>query len=190
MTVDRSHRPDLRTDQRSFYCAAHPKLLKFLRHHLPNEHTAEDVATEVWKAFLVKWNQDPVSFSPSPQLLHRIARCRAANWWRDHGSRDPQLYSDLEGLAKVLICPDMTDSLIARLDLSHAISQALEELPPRQRQAVALRYLCDFSMSEVGDLMGITARGARKAVENALVTLRSSACLMAYAGTAIRRQGG
>jgi RNA polymerase sigma factor (sigma-70 family) len=186
MMVDRSYR----AEQQRFYRGAHPKLLRFLRYLLPDEHTAEDVAMEVWKAFMIKWNREAEAFAPSPQLLHRIARCRAANWWRDYGSKGPILYSNLEGLARVLTCADITDSLIARLDLSHAISQALDELPARQRQAVGLRYLCDFSMSEVGDLMGITPRGARKAVDHALMTLRGSAHLLAYAGPAIRRAGG
>lgn len=33
--------------------------------------------------------------------------------------------------------------------------QAVQQLPPRQREAVALRYVADFSEAEVAERMGV-----------------------------------
>jgi RNA polymerase sigma factor (sigma-70 family) len=179
VTVRRSARDSRWTTQRAFYLDEHPRLSGYLRRRLPDTNTAEDVAHEVWTAFMAVWERAEATFNPSPKLLFRIAQCRYANWWRDHGSTAPELHPDPLQLAGILGYHDPGDTTDLRIDLS----RALAELTPRQRQAIHLRHLDDLPMNLVGDQLGITERGARKAVTSALTTLRGSVHLTGYRET-------
>jgi len=50
----------------------------------------------------------------------------------------------------------------------------LARLPPRQREAVYLRYHADLPFDEVADVMGVTAGAARGYVTRAVASLRSA----------------
>ncbi len=65
---------------------------------------------------------------------------------------------------------DPNDALVLRL----ALVDALERLPRRQREAVALRYLADLSVDDVARTMGVSAGTVKQSVHRALRTLRTS----------------
>ena len=50
--------------------------------------------------------------------------------------------------------------------------ELVRRLPPKQREAVALRYAADLPFAEVGDAMGTSEEAARRNVHEALKTLR------------------
>lgn len=54
-----------------------------------------------------------------------------------------------------------------------ALWSAVAALPPRQRQAVAYRYLADLPYAEIADILGSTPAAARRAAADGLATLRS-----------------
>jgi RNA polymerase sigma factor (sigma-70 family) len=47
------------------------------------------------------------------------------------------------------------------------------ELPPKQRAAVALRYIADAPYAEISAVMGTSEEAARRNVHEALKTLRT-----------------
>jgi RNA polymerase sigma factor (sigma-70 family) len=53
-----------------------------------------------------------------------------------------------------------------------AVWTEVDQLPPRQRAALYLRYRADLSFDQVGTAMGISANGARNNVAAAIATLR------------------
>jgi RNA polymerase sigma factor (sigma-70 family) len=59
-------------------------------------------------------------------------------------------------------------------DYSGDVDAALAKLRPKDRQAIALRYLRGFSMSEVGSDVGISEEAARKRVNRAMERLRGT----------------
>ena len=58
--------------------------------------------------------------------------------------------------------------------LEPGIVLALRALPERQRQVVALRFLCDLSTEQTADALGIATGTVTAHVHRALETLRSS----------------
>lgn len=48
----------------------------------------------------------------------------------------------------------------------------VKALPPKQREAVALRFLGDLTHTEIGEVMGISAEAARRNVYEGLTQLR------------------
>ncbi len=64
---------------------------------------------------------------------------------------------------------DPNDALVTRL----ALVDALGRLPRRQREAVALRYLADFSVDDVAQTLGVSSGTVKQSVHRALRTLRA-----------------
>lgn len=54
-----------------------------------------------------------------------------------------------------------------------ALAAALRSLPPRQRQAVALQYLCDLPAADVAQALGISPGGVKTHVHRGLAALRA-----------------
>lgn len=62
----------------------------------------------------------------------------------------------------------LDDSAVMRV----AVGEALARLPRRQREVVALRYLCDLSEARVAELLGISGGSVKTHLHRALVALR------------------
>lgn len=96
----------------------------------------------------------------SPAWLRTVARRRLIDHWRSLGSHQRRV----EALARIR--PDVAlDS-----DPDGRVDEALDSLSHRQRAALVLRYLDDFSTSEVAEIIGATY----KATESLLARARIS----------------
>ena len=176
MSGDDPHPVNRKAELAALYSAELVRLLRYLRHRLPDDGVAEEVAQETWRAIISGW--DKLRTHPEPtNLLYRVARCRAANWHRDHGSKAPRLHYAVDQVANVVVAQDLVDAVVPRADLT----LALADLPTRQREAIYLRYVDDLSLAQVGDQMGISTEGAKKAIARGLSSLRRSSHLASYA---------
>lgn len=95
----------------------------------------------------------------------------ALNLARDHARRSPGRF--------VPLAPDADVELQAAGDCEPAravdatrIKAALRDLPEGYREALALRYLEDFSLQEVAQAMDLTLSGAKMRVHRGLAMLR------------------
>ena len=70
--------------------------------------------------------------------------------------------------------PDSASSRPAPDELS-LLERCLAQLPPRERQAVELRYLGHASTREIADALGVTVVNARQIVFSGLTRLRRNA---------------
>ncbi|HEX5094734.1 MAG TPA: sigma-70 family RNA polymerase sigma factor, partial [Acidimicrobiia bacterium] len=64
---------------------------------------------------------------------------------------------------------DPSDGTVLRI----ALVDALARLPRRQREAVALRYLCDLSVDDVAHSLGVSTGTVKTSVHRALEKLRN-----------------
>jgi RNA polymerase sigma factor (sigma-70 family) len=62
------------------------------------------------------------------------------------------------------------DDEVIRNELAHA----LQNLSPRQREAIYHRYVEDFSFKEIAQLMNITAQSAQNLIQKGLLKLKES----------------
>ncbi len=94
--------------------------------------------------------------------LYSIALRKAVDLHRER-ARAPEALDDLEraGPARE---PEPRD---------RALWAQVERLPPKQHQAVTLRYLADLSHREIGAVMGTTEAAARRNVFEGLARLRA-----------------
>lgn len=54
-----------------------------------------------------------------------------------------------------------------------ALWAAVRELPPKQRAAVAYRYLADLAYREIGELLGTSEAAARRSAADGIASLRN-----------------
>jgi RNA polymerase sigma-70 factor (sigma-E family) len=73
------------------------------------------------------------------------------------------------------LAPDMPSAEQGALTLLErsAVVAALHTLPPRQREAVVLRYYADLSEAEIASTMGITKGAVKSHTARAIAALRS-----------------
>lgn len=57
-------------------------------------------------------------------------------------------------------------------DLDSGLWEDVKSLPPKQREAIGLRFIGDLSPAEIGDVMGTSEGAARRNVHEGLKQLR------------------
>jgi RNA polymerase sigma factor for flagellar operon FliA len=58
------------------------------------------------------------------------------------------------------------------MQLAEALGQAIETLPEKERQAVALYYNEDFNLKEIGEVLGLTESRISQLISQAMVRMR------------------
>ncbi len=67
---------------------------------------------------------------------------------------------------------DSPEHRAMRKEITTRVREAIEELPPRQREVVQLRLLADLSLEEIAQTVGLTLGGVKSTLHNALHNLR------------------
>lgn len=125
---------------------------------LGNVTDAEDVAAEAMARALRSW--DRVYLMPYRKAW--VVRV-ASNLAIDRSRRRPPVLATLDHV------PDPAEAVTMRL----ALGAALRQLPRRQGQVVALRYLGGLTEAEVARSMGISLNSVKKHTTRAVNTLRT-----------------
>jgi RNA polymerase sigma factor for flagellar operon FliA len=61
---------------------------------------------------------------------------------------------------------------VMMMQLAEALGQAIETLPEKERQAVALYYNEDFNLKEIGEVLGLTESRISQLISQAMVRMR------------------
>ena len=69
------------------------------------------------------------------------------------------------------------ESALEELETKHTVRSALLALPPRQREAVALRYFEEMSHQETADAMNVSVSAVESLLHRAMTALRESRLL-------------
>jgi RNA polymerase sigma-70 factor, ECF subfamily len=93
------------------------------------------------------------------------AICHACRYfWRQNGRRTEQLDH-----GQAMLRPDPASAgILDRLPAQIAARDALEALPPRYREILRLRYFEGYSIREIADSLGVTAKYTQKLVAKCL----------------------
>jgi len=149
------------------YRAHAGRLLVWLRHIAPADVTAgaEDLAADAWLTAAEKIGAFRGSDDQFVGWLFGIARNHAANARRRSQRRDTEPSEDLED---TLILPAYED----RLASEDWVQRALQELPVREREAVACTEVIGLDITTTASVLGITAVAVRVARHRGLTRLR------------------
>jgi RNA polymerase sigma factor (sigma-70 family) len=145
----RGQRNGSRTDFDAWYRAEHPRVVAALTVAVGSSDVAADATAEAFVRAYERWDRVRRMSSPGGWLYRvalNVARRRA---------RRLRLEQDLLRRAGPPPAPPPSA-------LHPEVWEAVTSLTPRQRAAVALRYVLDLTEAEVAQVMGIT-RGAASA---------------------------
>lgn len=150
---------------RALYLLTSPAIYASLNRLLRQTSLADEVLQDVYVTVWQKAGGFDPMLGAGMAWLRTIARHRAIDRLRS-------LRRDRAGedsLANEAALP------LAGLDqtgLSWAIRRSVNQLPPRQREALLLVYSAGYTQEEVADLMGIPLGTAKSWIRRALITLK------------------
>lgn len=148
-----------------FCTRAYPRLVAALTHYCGDVHLGEELAQEALVVACRRWAtlaalEDPVAWT------YRVGVNRANSWYRrrraERRAREREIGAD-RGAHRD---PDSADRV--------AVRRALDDLTPKQREAVLLRYFLDLSAEQTAELTGLSPGAVRGLTHRALVALRDS----------------
>ncbi|GHE32816.1 SigE family RNA polymerase sigma factor [Streptomyces capitiformicae] len=152
----------------SFVIGCWPGLLRTAFLLSGEQHAAEDLVQSTLEKVYVAWRR--VSSADAPEAY--VRRVLINTHARRHRRRLKEFLSpkDDSGLAHER--PDPGDQM-ARADSRSALLKALAQLPPRQRQAVVLRYWEDLTETQTAQAMGCSVGAVKSNAAKGIAKLRA-----------------
>lgn len=144
-------------------------VFRFLAGNLGNSQEAEDLTTEI---FLRIWKALPEyesSGTPFSAFVFRIARNMLIDRYRADGRRQPVVSIDDIGLEEVLADPEQK---IPDPHEYQTLHTALQSVRSDYREVLVLRFLNDFSIEEIAELMQRSPGAIRVLQHRALAAVR------------------
>jgi RNA polymerase sigma-70 factor (sigma-E family) len=142
----------------AFFRSVLPRAIGVARRITGDRSTAEDVAVEALARAHVRWHR----VAPLPWREAWVLRVAA----REALRHLPRKFTP----APAPLAPDASDLVALRM----ALVAALSRLPLRQREAIALRYLCDLSEADVAQALGVSAGTVKAHLHRGITTLRTT----------------
>ena len=134
---------------------------------LGERHLAEDAAQE---GFIAAWQNIESLRQPDlfPAWLRRIIQWQCFRFKRGDSRRFVPMEDDIEAPAESPL------DQVARRDIDEKVRRAVEALPEKLREVTVLRYIGDYSASEIANFMGLNAGTVRKRLFEARGKLKPS----------------
>lgn len=157
----------------AFYRDEYPRLAEAMFVYTNDRDLACDLAQEAMARAWAHWGHGTQIDNPAAWTC-RVAINLANSKWR-------RLL-----IARRIAAHGADDEATQELDISTrlAVRQAVAELPPRQKTAVVLRYLFDFSIADVARLMRCREGTVTALTTQAIGKLRSDGALTEHEGKA------
>jgi RNA polymerase sigma factor (sigma-70 family) len=145
---------------------AHWRDVARLARSLAGPGEGDDVAQQAWTQALAAYPNLKSSANLRSWLMTITARC-AMDGHRSRARRPMPVDAVPESRSPVTAA----DSVVA--EANSGLWERVRALPPRQREAIALRYVADLDHAGVAAAMGTTPAATRRLVSDALAALRN-----------------
>ncbi|HEF8772883.1 RNA polymerase sigma factor [Providencia manganoxydans] len=165
MTIDKS----LARKISGAYQSTYSQLVRFFRNRLGNSNDADDLSQDVFTLWLNRKEQSPIKESRA--YLFKIANHVLIDHWRRN---QRQAKSTVE-VDETLMDQNLTDTqadpseILEQQQRIQWLSDAIESLPPRRREAFLLYRFDGLSQSEIAERMEISISMVEKHIAAALV---------------------
>lgn len=136
---------------------------RMLRNQADAEDVTQDAFMRLW-SIAPDWKQDQAQVST---WMYRVVRNLCIDRTRKH--RESELDEGLDAI-------DPTQGIDQKLQDQHrtvALSQALDALPDRQREAITLRHLDELANPEIADRMEISIEAVESLISRGKRALKS-----------------
>jgi len=150
----------------ALYDAQYPRVFRYLLGRLRNEHTAEELAAEVFAIALASLQKGTQPRQVASWLVG-IADHLASRYWRQKKAQEPAVAAPERQAEET----DPEELAIGRLE-SGRLWACVDALSPEHRQVLLLRIVAGLSARDVGEIMNRTEEAVRSMQLRALAALR------------------
>jgi RNA polymerase sigma-70 factor, ECF subfamily len=169
--------PDEQDHYEQLYHLHYPRVVRLCRLLLADPHEAEDVAQEVFIKLLRALQTETRAIAWVPWLTRvTVNACRdrrRSGWWRWRRVRRHTDDPDAPSLPdRPSYGPTPEEEALSR-EARGRIWQAFRELPSRQQEVFALRYLEGWSTEAVANTLGLSAGSVKQHLFRAVHRLRA-----------------
>lgn len=157
------------TEFQTFVTGRWPRLMRTAFLLTGEQHAAEDLVQTTLEQVYVAWRRVASADDPEAYVRRVMINAHARRYRRKlREFLAPK--SDEPGLAHEVAD---TGDRIAQADDRHALLGALAELPPRQREAVVLRYWEDLTETQTAEAMGCSVGAVKSNAAKGIAKLRA-----------------
>ncbi|RXM44362.1 RNA polymerase sigma factor [Flavobacterium sp. YO64] len=128
----------------------------------------QDVFTDIW----LYRNSLEGSVVVKAYLLSSVRKRIARLYERDHIFRKTASTDAVEFLLEFAVDTELLDDDYATKEKVIHLNKLLNELPPRQKEALYLRYHQGLSVEQIAEMLDINYQSANNLLHRALLTLR------------------
>ncbi|MPY38139.1 SigE family RNA polymerase sigma factor [Streptomyces adustus] len=153
---------------RAFVTGRWPRLMRTAFLLTGERHAAEDLVQSTLEKTFVAWRR--VGSADDPEAYVRRVMINAHARRHRRKLREFLAPRDDSGLAHEIAD---TGDRISQADDRNALLKALVQLPPRQRQAVVLRYWEDLTESQTAEAMGCSVGAVKSNAAKGIAKLRA-----------------
>lgn len=153
----------------AWYATAYPRVLAAVQ-VVCGFHDAQDATHTGFVRALEKWDNVQQMESPSRWVAQVAINAAKRSYLRSLRGRALETRTGAK--------PTAVDRY-----MDHDLWASVNELPTRQRQAVALRYIFDYDQKRIAEHLGVSGGTAAATLHQARATLRSSPHLEGNDGT-------
>jgi RNA polymerase sigma-70 factor, ECF subfamily len=132
---------------------------------------AEDLTAATFERVVRSWDQFDPSRSSERTWIFAIARNLLTDFWRWRSHRRGPSLDANPALVESIASAD--DPLARSLDRD-ALRGWLEQLAPREREVLALRYVVDLTVAEIAECLDLSAANVHQICSRSLRRLRSA----------------
>ena len=161
-------------DVRAFevlYARHRLRLYRYLLRQVRDGGLADELFQDTWQRVITAregWRPE-AAFTT---WLFRIAHNRLADHWRALQHRPPAP-ADAEARTGRMPDPDSPERNLSEFEQRRQLQRALDELPPEQREVVALRLEQELTLEEIGAITGVGRETVKSRLRYAMDKLRA-----------------
>jgi RNA polymerase sigma-70 factor (ECF subfamily) len=141
----------------------HAQIYRYLHRKTGDPHRAEDLAQEVFADATVALSRDGFRPDSMSAWLYTIAQRRFVDDLR----RRPAVRALSEEALDELAAPGRED------EVGGVLGEAIDNLPARQRQLIAMKLLRGCTFAEIATALGVSEAAAKMRFQRALRALRA-----------------
>ncbi|CAM5390814.1 SigE family RNA polymerase sigma factor [Streptomyces aurantiogriseus] len=156
------------TEFQAFVIGRWPRLMRTAFLLTGEQHAAEDLVQSTLEQAYVAWRK--VASADDPEAYVRRVMINAHSRRYRRKLREFLAPKDDSGLTHEIAD---TGDHISRADDRHTLLKALAKLPPRQREAVVLRYWEDLTETQAAEAMGCSVGAVKSNAAKGIAKLRA-----------------
>ncbi|MCH0567445.1 MULTISPECIES: SigE family RNA polymerase sigma factor [unclassified Streptomyces] len=153
---------------RAFVVGRWPRLMRTAFLLAGEQHAAEDLVQSTLERVYVAWRKVAAADDPEAYVRRVMINAHA----RRHRRRLREFLAPRDDSGIVREVPDSGDR-ISQAEDRGVLLKALAQLPPRQRQAVVLRYWEDLTETQAAEAMGCSVGAVKSNAAKGIAKLRA-----------------